>query len=125
TLLEEDPQAIERSLRGDESVPVALEAMWDPFDEHQRQTLLRRPEQALMVAMAAVTPLPRPRREATINSFRRAVSALSKDVQWRREDARHLADAWLGVFLDLTTYQSRGSAALMEEREAAAEKGRA
>lgn len=123
--IEDDPQVVKRSLHGgDPSVPVALEAMWDSCDEHTRDGMARRPEQAMLVAKAAVTPFPRPRRESTINEFRRSVSALSSDVQWRRTGARAVADAWLAVFMDLSTFQSRGSKDLRAQREDAARKGR-
>lgn len=126
TLLTENPGMAHRSLVDEAAdAPVALQRMWDTYGEATRLQLAENSALASIVALSAVTPFPRPARETTINKFRRAVRGLSNDPHWVMSQARETADAWLGVFMDTTTYQSRASDDLAKEREAFAEEGRA
>lgn len=115
-------------------VPVALAALWDNFDHNTRRMLAeKRPRlcegddgsgaQAHRLALAAVTPFPRPSRKAGFGVFRAAVEDLSPDPGWRAR-ARGLADAWCGVFVSLETFQSRASTQSVAGRLAEAERQR-
>lgn len=137
-ILEEDPTLARRSLTEySADIPIALSAMWDPYGPADREALAEavtvsshrddspeRLEHAHFVALAAVTPYPRPARRRVYASFARKVAAMSDSTAWRK-NAKQLAKAFEAVFVDLDSFQSRASEATLASRRAAAEEGRA
>lgn len=104
-------------------IPEALASMWDDYDQPTRAQMAASPDVAHVIALSAVTPMPRPRRQQQISHFVRQVKGLSADRGWKRI-APDVAEGFIGVFVDTGTYQSRTSPAVMSERLRSAERGR-
>ncbi|MCL6423678.1 hypothetical protein Bequi_09810 [Brachybacterium sp. JHP9] len=137
-LLLADPSLARRSLLDPSAsdIPVALAAMWDNYSADDRYELAAaadraggaeagaRLDHAYLIALSAVSPFPRPHHMRVFTAFRERVRDLHSSTAWRKA-SRQVANAWIGVFVDLETVQDRAVEKTKLARLEAAEEGRA